>query len=155
MNYYDSIENRNLKLLDSLNFTRFNDSAKWRLYTLHCDDTTLQDKKYLSLSSLNLKLVYVRKVNDTLDLLYQFMKDDSIPIGRYPGQKYISDGVQFKTSENAIIGFLRGEGTVWEKGQDSRYEYPLQPEVIAYIKNNENNLNPWFKMEAKKKGILQ
>lgn len=154
MNYYDSIENKNLKLLDSLNLKQYNDSAKWILYTFHCDDTTKQNNEYLPLSALPVKLVYMHKTNDTLDLLYSFMKDDSTPISKY-SEENITDGVQFRISDKKLLGLIHGEGVVWQKGPLSRYENPLQPEVMAYIKNNRDKLNSWFREEAKRRRVLQ
>lgn len=153
MNYYDSIENINLKLLDSFNLKQYNDSAKWILYTFHCTDTTKQNNEFIPLSALPARLVYISKVNDTLDLLYSFMKNDSTPINKYY-EENITDGIQFRTSDNKLLGLIHGEGVVWEKGPFSRYENPLQPEVITYIKNNKEKLNPWFKEEAKRRKII-
>lgn len=153
-NFYDSIENKNLKLLDSLKLTQWNDSAKWRLYTLHCDDTTKQDKDNLPISSLQLKLTYVSILHDTLDLLYSFMANDSTPIKKYSGEEHITDGLQFKTSDGKVIGLIRGDAIVKESGVKSRYENPLQPEVIAFIKKNKVKLNPWFREEAKRRKII-
>ena len=126
-NFYDSIENKNLKLLDSLKLAGWDDSAKWRLYTLHCDDTTKQDKDKLPISSLQLKLTYISILHDTLDLLYSFMANDSTPIKKYSGEKHITDGIQFKTSDGKAIGLIRGDAIVKESGAKSRYENPLQP----------------------------
>jgi hypothetical protein len=155
-NIYDSSENKNLKLLDSLGLIRYNDSAKWRLYTIHCDDSALQeDNRYIPVSSLNLKLGLVSKENDTLDLLYSFMENDSTTINRELKEKYITAGIQFKTSEDKVIAYIHGEGTFTIKGSTSRFQNPMQPEVITYIKKNQDKLNPWFRNEAKRRGILQ
>jgi hypothetical protein len=83
------------------------------------------------------------------------MKNDSTPINKYSGEKSISDGVQVRISDEKILGLIRGEGVVWEKGPRSRYENPLQPEVIAYIKTNKDKLNSWFREEAKRRGIIK
>lgn len=32
---------------------------------------------------------------------------------------------------------------------------PLQPEVIKYIKENKNKLDPWFRKEAIKRGVIK
>ena len=36
-----------------------------------------------------------------------------------------------------------------------REEKPLQPEVIKYIRQNKNKLDPWFRKEAIKRGVIK
>jgi hypothetical protein len=157
INFYDSIENDNLKILDSLHLANYNDSAKWELYTIHCDDTIVQkkDNKYSPVSALNLKLTLVDKTNDTLNLLYHFMENDTVvSYSELKGGLSTTDGVEFKVSENRVIGYIKGEGLYTETGKKSRYQSILQPEVIGYIKTNYDKLNQWFENEAKRRGIV-
>ena len=155
LNFIDSIESRNLLLLDSLKLVRFNDSARWRLYTLHCDDTIRQGDRYFAVGSLPLKLTYVHLQRDTLDLLYKFALNDTTPLEHYSDEIHISDGVRFNTATSEVLGLIRGDAVVMEKGQFSRYENPLQTDVVQYIKANQDSLNFWFKQEAMRRRVFQ
>jgi hypothetical protein len=64
-------------------------------------------------------------------------------------------GVGFDTTTKKKIYMVSSNVTITHKGNpQSRYENPLQPEVIAYIKNNKDKLNPWFREEAKRRKII-
>ena len=134
----------------------YDDSARWLLYTIHCDDTIIpKNSRYIPVSSLNLKLDFLSKETDTLSLLYSFMENDSTAINReLKSGKYITNGIQFKISENRIIGYIRGEGLLRTKDVHSRFYYSLQPEVVDFIKNNKEKLNPRFREQAKQRKII-
>ena len=161
--YFDSLENKNIELLNSYNLSQLNDTAKWLLYTIHCDDSCTEGRaKYEqfieknALSFLKLNLNYVAKKGDTLSLLYSFLYRDSITIEKISRNKGITNGILFNVRDKKIIGYVIGEATYSESGNpNSRYENSLQPEVIAFIKSNMDKLNPWFRKEAKRRKILE
>ena len=161
--FFDSIQQQELRVLDSLNLLQFNDTAKWFLYTIQCDDSSksgrVRDKKALPqipLGFMKLNLNYVAKQNDTLSLLYNFLYDDSTIIEKATSDKPIMEGVQFDIKKNKVIGFIVGHATFYQSGNPaSRYENPLQPDVITFIKTNKDKLNPWFREEAKRRKIIE
>ena len=73
---------------------------------------------------------------------------NSIRLATGAGYKKGSDSILYYTSSTTMHSF-------WEKGTYSRYDNPLQPEVIKYIKTNRDKLNPWFFKEAQVKGIIK
>lgn len=161
--YFDSIENKNMELLNSYNLLQLNDTAKWLLYAIHCDDSCTEGRGRFKqslvktpLSFFKMKLNYVAKKSDTLSLLYNFLYDDSLYIERINSDKGITNGIMFDVKNNKIIGYIIGEAIFSQAGNpDSRYVNPLQSEVIAFIKRNKDKLNPWFREEAKRRKIIE
>jgi len=162
-NYFDSIQTKQISVLDSLDLSQFNDSAKWLLYTIHCDDSCLmgsaRNKKLLKkipLSFLPLKLVYISKDNDTLSLLYNFIYDNDSTIveSLSTKNKMLSDGVVFNLKDSSVIGYIRGEGIYNQSGPNSRYEAPLKPDVKAFLIKNKSELNSWLRKEAIRRKVI-
>lgn len=163
VSFFDSVQQRQLALLDSLHLLQFNDTSKWFLYAIQCDDSSkfgrVRDNKELPripLGFMKLNLSYVAKQNDTLSLLYNFLYNDSTVVQKSTSDKPIIEGVQFNTKSNKIIGFVVGHTTFYQRGTpESRYENPLQPKVVVFIKDNKNKLNPWFREEARRRKIIE
>ena len=165
LNFFDSIQNRSLAYLDSLHLSRFNDSAKWLLYTIHCDDSASLggvamnhfkvEKKPLSF--LPLKLSLIDKQNDTLSLLYWFVYDnDSIRVEEINfSHKTLSSGVVFDLKGDSVIGYIHGEGIYMETGRQSRYKGPLQPDVKIFLTQNKEKIDPWLRKEALRRNVLR
>lgn len=162
-NYFDSIQTKQISFLDSLNLSQFNDSAKWLLYTIHCDDSCLMGSvrsrkllKKIPLSFLPLKLAYISKDNDTLSLLYNFVYDNDSTIVESISTKntMLSDGVVFNLKNGSVIGYIMGEGIYNQSGPNSRYKAPLKPDVKAFLTKNKSELNPWLRKEAIRRKVI-
>ncbi len=160
-NYFDSIEQQNIRFLDSLRLSQFNDSAKWILYTIHYNDSSKYGKTRnrivldkIPLVFLRISLTYIEKKGDTLSLLYKFVYNDSTVVEQTTAQRPITDGVEFDTKNQKIIGYIKGEAIILEKESGGIYKYPLQAEVINFMKNNRDRLNPWFSQEARRRKII-
>lgn len=162
VNYFDSIQQHNIQLLDSLNLTKFNDTAKWLMYAIQCDDSSsfgrTRERKPLTkipLAFLKLNLSYMRTEGDTLSLLYDFLVDDSIKVEQSTAMKPIINGIMLNTKADTLIGYIMGDAILSKTDNPhSRYENALQPEVIAFMKSNKDKLNPWFREEAKRRKII-
>lgn len=162
LNFFDSVQQQQLAFLDSLHLLQFNDTAKWFLYAIQCDDSSksgrVRDNKVLPqipLGFMKLNLTYVARQNDTLSLLYNFLYDDSTIVQKTTSDKPIMEGMQFDIKSNKVIGFIVGHATFYQSGNPaSRYENPLQPEVISFIKRNRDKLNPWFRKEAERRKVV-
>lgn len=163
VNYFDSIQQRNLQSLVSSNLSRFNDTAKWLIYSIQCNDSSIygrtRERKPLAkipLGFLKLNLSYIRLEGDTLSLLYEFLFDDSIRVEQSTAQKPVVNGIMFNTKTGTVIGYIVGETIFSQTGnQYNGYENSLQPEVIVFIKNNRDKLNPWFRAEAIRRKIIE
>lgn len=109
--YFDSLENKNVSLLKGYNFLQLNDTAKWLLYALHCDDSCTEGRgrykqslEKIPLCYLKLKLSYVEKRRDTLSLLYNFLYNDSVFIERINRGNDLTNGIMFDTKKINLLG---------------------------------------------------
>jgi hypothetical protein len=142
----------------------FYNESKWVIYCIHCDERCRFYKKLNIvdspfLGSLDLRFNRVEFFNDTTELRFSFYYKDTVKCDVNTVYNYgtLTYGTSFKGNRDSVIYFL-SETTVQrfsEKGKTSRYETPLQPEVVAFIKNNKDSLNPWFREEAKRRKIIE
>lgn len=146
--------------IDSLNAQELYDSARWYIYTRYCDE--LYKPKRDSLSSKTFGELYLKFDNlvnkhDTLDLIFNFI-DNGEPIlsSMMRDDRQLATGVGFDVKSKRRIYLISSNVNITYKGNPkSRYENPLQPEVLAYIKNNWDKLDPCFKALAEQKGIIK
>lgn len=160
----DSAVSKYPKVVDSLGVQALYDKTKWVLYCIYSDDTCLLKKRFSvtaakTFGTLDLRFNELRQQKDTIEIDFYFYANDTLryDMTTMANHKRLATGVGYRKGNDSIL-FYTSETTMryfWEKGPTSRYANPLQPEVIAYIKNNKDKLNPWFKEEAKRKGILQ
>ena len=148
------------RVVDSLQVKDLYDSARWYLYTWHCDKNYLpksDSSKSVTFGELPLKFNNLALRQDTLEINFDFI-DENEPYPILPSMtrdnKQLVTGVGFdiKTKKRIYMGTTRWF-TVVHKGGETRYENPLQSEVLAYIKNNWNKLDSCFKELAKRRGI--
>lgn len=144
---------------------------KWRLYCNYCDQQVVDCKgipmKNLTYGMLDLRAFHLKTEGDTCELAYTFLLHDSLQCGidNVPGNKI--HGVAFlKKSEKPIYYISAGSDEKIPVTCDSttapgmcptRMIEPLQPEVVRYINkvSATNKLNPWFHMEAVKRGVIK
>ena len=134
------------------------DSARWYIYTRYCD--VLYKPKSDSLLSkpfgeLELKFDNLWIKNDTAALIFYFTyKGEAILPSMMREYKQLATGVVFDVKTKTKIYIISSNTTITYKGDPtSRYENPLQPEVIKYIKENWDKLNECFRELAERKGI--
>lgn len=150
-------------IIDSLGFQALYDKTKWTLYCIYSDDTCLVKNNFpvtegKTFGSLDLKFEELRQQNDTIEFSFCFYINDTLryDITTMKNPKRLATGIGYRKGNDSILFYI-SETTMryfWEKGLNSRYANPLQPEVIAYIRKNKESLNPWFKEEATRKGFL-
>ena len=146
--------------VDSLHFTDLYDSAKWYLYAINTDQyyrPKRDSSASIPLGYLELRFSSVYITHDTLIVFFHFMDKDKVIL-----PSMTRDNAQFTGG----VGFLRKtkqrifqvfSGVYYSEGgysPTSRYFNPLQPEVLAFIRNNKDKLNPWFKAQAKRRKII-
>jgi hypothetical protein len=159
INKFDAIELDQIDILKNLSLVMFNDTAKWLLYSIHYSDSLrLRDinRTKIPLGFLKLNLTTVKLERDTLNLLYTYLYKDSILAEDYDVDRPpTASGVQIDTKKGSVIGFIVGEGVFNQKGPGSKYENIYQEELLNFVKNNKEKLDPWFKNEAEQHGILK
>ncbi len=146
--------------IDSLKLYNLYDSARWVLFTWHCDlpyshkkDSIENGKKSFGM----LPLIFERSVtkSDTVEFFFNFVDGrDTIMPPMLKKYVYMKNGVAFSLATGEKLYLISPNNyTVQEKGATTRFENPLQPEVIKYIKENLNRLDPCFRQLVEKKGI--
>lgn len=167
-------------IVDSLDLQKLYDDTKWRMYLLVCDDTpTLRNGKYLfyppkTFGALDLKFDSLWQRNDTVALYFDFYVNDTLSLFKirkslYPRYLKVDyyNGMMFsKKTDSLNICYVSNHGDYswWCIGSLNPKYYdttsvrnikPLQPYVIKYIQENRNQLNPWFRKEVEKRGIIK
>jgi hypothetical protein len=146
--------------IDSLQIQNLYDSARWYVYTWHCDESykpKSDTSKSITFGELPLKFDNLTFKHDTVELNFNFMdKQQSILPSMTRDTKELSTGVGFDIKTGAKVYMLSPNGySSTIKGGANRYENPLQPEVLAYIKNNWNKLDSCFKELVERKQIMK
>lgn len=144
-------------VVDSLQLKDLYDSARWYIYALQCDENYLPKSdttKSITFGELPLKFDNLVIRHDTLDMNFSFMdKQEPILFSMNRSYKSIIAGVGFNMKTKSKIYMIFPGGNVTYKGGFNRYENPMQPEVIKYVKENWNKLDGCFRELAKSNGI--
>lgn len=159
INFYDSIDNTLSDSLKKIDLLALSDSIKWNLYCIYGNDSTSwgwRDKNLPHIPIGFCKLIlrsFSQLQNDSAVFYYQFIFRDSIVIESYDERrKPIASQVMVKLSTKEVIGY--GVDIFYSMDIDERYRHPLRVDIINFMKNNRNKLNPWFKKRAIERGIL-
>ena len=144
-------------VIDSLNLQSLYDSARWQLYTWHCDkdymskkDTSRNVKKTFGLVPLIFDSCVIK--SDTIEFIFDFVDGtDTVRATELREYVYIKNGIAYNVkSKKKLYLISLNNYTLIEKGETSRFEVPLQPEVKKYIDSNWNKIDPCFKILAAK-----
>jgi hypothetical protein len=145
------------KVIDSLGYQDIFDTAKFYLYAYDCDKkiTFLNDttKEAMYLSYLPLEYDTIKIKGDTAELYFMY---------KYKGLKldpnflkefvFYKSGVAFNLETKKPLYLTTDRNLILkETGKLSRFENPLQNEVVNFVKRNAENVNKWFKSEVQKR----
>lgn len=144
--------------IDSLHLQDLYDCARWYIYTQYCDvlyKLTADSLLSRPLGELELKLDHLFIKNDTVKLIFNFIdKGEPILPSMTRDHKQLATGVGFDIKAKRKIYIMFSNATFTSKGNPaSRYENPLQREVIKYIRDNWDKLDDCFRELAEQKGI--
>jgi hypothetical protein len=138
------------------------DESKWAMYCIYCDEhVKFENNKIrsaMTFGEMSLKLNNVSVRDDTTEMNYYFYYD-TLRIDYTTTTNYPFAGVVFKGGKQIYYSTFDVVRYIWVKCDDidsctDRWAKPLQPKVVQYIKENASKLDPWFKREAIKRGIL-
>jgi len=143
------------------------DITRWYMYCILCDreikfTKETGEKEKISYGLLPLKFDHVEIRKDTVEIdCYFYYKD--ILIDGVTTRNYSLWGLVFKGKSNKPIQFsTQSTGRYYmaicdgaPKDCQVRELNPLQPEVIKYIKQNKEKLDPWFRKQAQKRGVIK
>lgn len=155
--------------IESLGLQHLYDKTKWAIYCIYSDDTlvyTNNKGEKVTFGMLNLRYRGYSIHADSTTIFFVFDYNDP-GVTKYAdtlpllSTKYIVDGVLYLHNSDSIIAYsgYNINGYYWfhdtTKRSTNRYINPLQPEVINYIRQNRNKINPWFRDQAIKRGVLR
>jgi hypothetical protein len=151
-------------IVDSLGLQKQYDETKWRMYCNYCDKKVFINPLYgikdtFTFGQMPLKYWSFNQIGkDTIELLFSYMYRDTIPCNYNYVHGIGICGIAYSIAKDTLL-YFRGEEvfriSVWcDVPCNERLVNPLQPEVIKYITDNKNKLNPWFYKEAIKRGLL-
>jgi hypothetical protein len=145
-------------IVDRLQVKGLYDSARWYIYTLQCDiayrpkDDTVIQKTF---GELNLSFDNLLVKGDTMEIAFNFTdRGKAVLSTSIRDFTELLTGVGYNLNAHKKIYMLSPNGFATSMhGGPNRYENPLQPEVLAYIKNNWDKLDPCFRALAAQKGL--
>lgn len=141
------------------------DKAKWTLYCIHSDEivkfASTNSRDSLTFGTLPLIFDRVSLKQDTIEIRFNFFFGKTKLNYMTVRNKLIS-GVVFKGYTDTLIYYATdGDAPYfyWYCGNQNdcpyRFGKPLQPEVIKYIRENKARIDPWFRKEAIKRGVIK
>ncbi|MBS1927294.1 MAG: hypothetical protein IT254_03975 [Chitinophagaceae bacterium] len=146
--------------VDSLHLQDLYDSARWYIYATYCDKLyqpkdNMLPKYYFGQLELRFSDLVIK--GDTVIINYDFFDNNGnliLPsIMKTFKQLVTGVGFNMKNRKKIFMESSSGFSVVTVGGEDNRYENPLQPKVLAYIKSNWDKLNDCFREIAELKGI--
>jgi hypothetical protein len=152
------------KEINSAELQKLYDETKWRLYCIHCDQKIVFVDKSLTsditFGQCKLQFDQINQWADSVEVdfffYYQNIKLNAatlmMTLPTYGAVYKLPDSLVQYRSRDIVRYFSH---TCMDK-QDchDRYVTPQQPEVIRYIKQNKNKIDPWFRKEAIKRGVI-
>lgn len=146
-------------------YQRLFDETKWRLYCIHCDQKIVFLNKSLgdnvTFSQCQLEFDQLKKRADSVEIDFMFYYKNIKLNGASLLMTLPTYGAVFKLPDSLVEYSSRDNVRYFShrcidpaKGCNDRYINPLQPEVISYIKQNKAKINPWFRKEAIKRGVI-
>lgn len=151
-----------------LGITDLYEEVKWRLYCNHCDvpvtDCSGRELKGMTYGMLDLKVFHLKYENGKGELAYTFVYDNSLQcsLKDIVGNKIHGIGFE-KDGKEPLYYISAGEtGHVSVRCDTmadisdcpTRMINPDQPVVRKFIAANREKLNPWFHMQAMKRGFI-
>jgi hypothetical protein len=156
---FDSVDIANKKIIDSLGFVNLENNGRYLLYLKNYDERLLCEPKYLIpenifVSYLDFKLADVTIKNDTLDLYYKIVYNDTLPISQCSRNDEIFYGISINVGTKEIIGFLINNGYYKDLNLQGNFKYPLSDTAKTFFRKNKEKLNSWFKSQLIEKKVI-
>lgn len=144
------------------------EEVKWRLYCNHCDvpvkNCMGRELPGVTYGMLDLKVFYLKYENGKGELAYTFIYDNSmqcsledVPGNKIHGIGFVKDGIKplyyISAGEAGHIS-IKCDTMADISECPTRMINPDQPVVRKFLLKNRNKLNPWFHMQAVKRGFL-
>jgi hypothetical protein len=133
------------------------DSARWTLFVWHCDwpyrpYKVSSSKIMKTFGQLPLDFDSLMRKHDTIEFYFRF-HDRGTPIWAFNLKDHLPliNGVAFDVQTWKKLYLISSANyTTSETGPNSRFQYPMQPNVARYIDSNWAALDPCFRQLAEK-----
>jgi hypothetical protein len=145
------------KLDDSLRIQDLEKEARWLIYILNCDIDPNCDSSNITRGERDIKLYSIREGNSNIEFAYFFdykgskkcNYDCSVSVIKY-GKKGIIEAI-----ENVCNMTVYDRKKTYDNPTNRRLKNLYSSDIIDYLQQNEAKLNPWFREEAYKRGVLK
>ena len=163
-----NMEKDYLELVEKLGISDLHNEVKWRLYCNYCDvqveDCMGIQVPDLTYGMLDLKVFFLRYENGKGELSYTFVYNDSLQcaLDKIPGNKvhgfgFEKDGrepLYYMTFDDISRVSINCDTMKNIEQCPTRMVNPNQPVVRKFLLANRGKLNPWFRLEAIKRGFI-
>jgi hypothetical protein len=150
-----------------LKLQKLYDKSRWFLYCIYCDKKlSFRDKLQvpdtsITFGELPLNFDHIDIMSDTIEMYFDFyLRGTKIDEGIVENLLY--SGTVFTDGKDSIVLYTsRLARYFWAQCLDSneicpyREVNPLQPDVKKYIQKNKEKIDPWFRAEAVRRGVLK
>ncbi len=165
----DAMEEDYIRKINDLDIYELYNEVKFRLYCNHCDqvvkDCMGHEVEGLTYGMLALKVFYLNYDEGKGELAYTFIYNDSLQCSLESAPRNQIHGIGFEEGGKAPLYYIvAGKDKkvsircdTMEDISDcpTRMINPKQPVVIKYLERNRGRINPWFHMEAMKRGFIK
>jgi hypothetical protein len=146
------------EIVERLRMKELYDSAKWTVLTYQCDwpyrpKTNKAIDKTFGQLRLSFDTLFIKR--DTVEFIFQFKDGDAlVSSGSIRDYASLITGAAFSTKDNGKLYLSSPDGLNWHtENPQSRYNNPLDKDVLGYIKNNYPQLDKCFKEAVDKRKI--
>lgn len=150
------------EIVDKLQVKDLFDSARWSVYSWHCDQAYLSKRdtnEMVTFGELPLRFNNLIQRRDTLEINFDFIdehENEAILPSMTRNNKEFLSGVGFNLRTRRKIYMLSPNGfSTVIKGDVNRYENSLHPQVLEYIKIKWDKLNDCYRKLAEQKGVMK
>jgi len=145
-------------IIDSLGLKDLYDTARWIIYTRYCDKiyeskTDPSIKRYFGEIELKFSQLVIKK--DTIDLIFDFIDNGKeILPSMMIDNKQLATGVGFDKNLRRKLYLISSAMTIaYKNDPESRFENPIQQDVLSFVRANWSKLDECFRELAKHAGI--
>jgi hypothetical protein len=151
--------------IKKLGLEYFYDKTKWTFYCQYCDEKLNLNKELftkdtvITFGMLPLIFYKVQVQNDSVEIGFSFYFNNK-PVTEQQYNKSMFLSIMYNVEKDTVIYYRESRfftRVSCDPDQEcrSRVIKPLQPEVIKYILENREKLNPWFRNESIKQGVIK
>jgi hypothetical protein len=147
------------KIVDSLNVKDLCDSSFWFINLFNCDAQYFPNNDTVKSTTLGFQpLLYsdLQIMHDTIEIYFNYQdKNGIITQSKIRDNRTLLNGIAFSLkSRQRIYGCSLSGHPLTLNGSQSRFDNPLQPETIDFIRKNREKIDDNFRIFAVLNGVL-